>query len=293
MRDHFPDGTPVRNDEPVKIPVAFQYLALQEPIGRGRDAIQHIKRVHYRSRTGVDPGPERGQHYIIEGGQPEIGRIVIPSAFRKAIACKMLETGCNGQGIPQVRPLETTHAGRCNPAAQVRVLPGPFHDPPPTRVAGYIDHGGKRPVDSGGRCFPGSQGRGFPNGIQVPAGRLGKGNRADGFQAVNNVLPKQQRDPQAGFINGDLLQSPGIRGIGDIQHGADLSAAQVGVFLFCIPVLRDRAGDVPEPVVLVHLTGFFLQGHNGNKGIQECFFRGVPGRCFLGMAMRDSQNGCQ
>jgi hypothetical protein len=71
-----------------------------------------------------------------------------------------------------------------------------------------------------GRFDRGNPGRALDRG-QVPARRLGKRDREDGAEAVNDVLAEEEGDAQAALLDRDPLEVAGLGGAADAEERAD------------------------------------------------------------------------
>ena len=131
---------------------------------------------------------------------------IVTATNGRAIGTEML--GCRHDGIAgcQIRALIALHLSDSHDAAEIGVFTRPFDNPPPSRIAGDIHHGGEGPVKAAGRSLPGrNSGSGFPL-FGFPAGSDCERDREDCPVTVDHIHREKQRDFQAAFFHRDALQ---------------------------------------------------------------------------------------
>jgi hypothetical protein len=98
-------------------------------------------------------------------------------------------------------------------------------------------------------------------GLDVPAGRLGEGDREHGPVAVDDVETEDQWDAQPAVLDRELLCPPGGLGAGDIEHAADKTTADPLESFLSVLVVWRRSRDVEVAGVEVELADLLLQRH--------------------------------
>ncbi len=93
VRDEFLDGRVIAHDEAVEFPLAAQNGRQREGIGRGRDAVEIIEGAHDRSHARFDGRSKRRQVNLPQRAFGHIGRVVIASAFGRAVADEVFGAG--------------------------------------------------------------------------------------------------------------------------------------------------------------------------------------------------------
>ncbi len=157
--------------------------------------------------------------------------------------------------------LEALDLGLGEAGADVRVLAGAFGDAAPARVAGDVEHRREGEVEAGGLGLVGGEAGGFlPEGGVEGAG-LGERDREDGAEAVDDVEAEEERDAEAGFLDGDALGVADGVAAPEVEEAADAAGA-------------DEGGDVLDPGGAGdgvaggdhgELADLFGQGHAGDE----------------------------
>ena len=221
MRDEEPHGEVVGHDEALEAQLLAQQARQQGATPGAGQPVHRGVGVHDRGQTGVAyRGREGLRVHLAELAGPELdGRVVHPP-LRQPVAQEMLPR--RHHAVPQVLSLDPADVGRPHRPGQDRVLPvGLFH-PPPTRVPGHVQDGGKGMAGAhrdhllpDHRRHLGDQ-SGVPGRGQSDA--LGEHRRVPGAQATRGLLVNDHRDPEARALNGDSLHV--------IDQGGDAGRAQ-------------------------------------------------------------------
>ena len=131
---------------------------------------------------------------------------VVTASQRESVAREVLEAGCQGARVGQITALKPQNPGCSDDGAQVGIFAGAFHDPSPSGIAANVYHGSKGPVYAVCGCLERCcSGRGF-NGLEVPTGRFGQGNRAEGSVSMDYIQAKNKGNSEAGFFDYYFLQ---------------------------------------------------------------------------------------
>ena len=203
---------------------------------------------------------ERRQDDLAQRPLAEVGRVVVAPALGEPVAGQVLGRRDDRRVRREVRergPLEAADAGLGDPAAQVRVLARALDDPAPPAVARDVDHRGERPVQPGRRGLPRADACRALDGVQVPRRGLGERDREHGAEAVDHVVPEDERDAQARLVDGHLLRPARVVGAVDVQERADAAGADVVL----AGLGHGRPGHGPLPGKLRELAQLFFEGH--------------------------------
>ena len=187
----------VADDEAVELPLVAEHPGERERVGRAGHAVDGVERAHERPRAGLERRPERREIDRAQGPLREVHGVVIAAPLRRAVSDPVLGAGQDPIRGGGVVALEAADAGPGHDRSQVGILARSLRDPPPSRVAGDVDHGGEGPLQPGG----GGLGRGDPrrslHGRRVPATRLAQRDREDRAVAVDHVEAEEERDLRA------------------------------------------------------------------------------------------------
>ncbi len=91
--DEFLDGRVIAQDEAVEFPLAAQNGRQREGIGRGRNAAEIVEGAHDRAHARLDGRLEGRKINLPQRSFGHIGRVVIASAFGRAIADEVFGAG--------------------------------------------------------------------------------------------------------------------------------------------------------------------------------------------------------
>ena len=268
---HFHNGSPVRHHKTWKLPGVVQNARHQVRMGGGGGSVDGGEGVHEGGHAGVRCRPEGRQNGVPQSVVRKIHRVVVPTAFHKSVARKVL--GASGQcsralqAARQICPLKTLNARFCRARTQPGILAGALHDAAPPGIARHVHHRRKRPIQAVGRGFQGRRARRAAHQIQVPTGGFTQRDGELRAVAVHDVGAKKQGDAQASFPNGHGLQGPHLAGALDVEDGAQAAGAQKAHLGGGVRCGGLWAGGVPKTVVLVHLAHLLLQGHHRQNRI--------------------------
>src|SRR5271170_1658382 len=107
--------------------------------------------------------------------------------------------------------------------AQVWVLARTFDDASPARIAGDVEHGREGPVDADGASLPRRDALPFFFDRRIPGSGHRDGHGEDGAEAMNDVEAEDERDVEAGLLDGDVLELVDHGGVGHKQQRAELA----------------------------------------------------------------------
>ena len=263
VKDGLAERVPVAQHHPVELPFALQDAAQRELVGRCGHAANLVEGAHHREATFVERGLERRQVHFAQRALGDVDRVVVASAFCSAVGHEVLGARRDRLFVGDVLALESAHAGAGHLAPQEDVLSGALGDSTPARIARDVDHGGERPVDTGGGCFAPPDTSGVFDAREVEARRLGERNGERGLVAVDDVVPEDDRDPEARLFLRDGLVARDVFGIGDVEQRANFAAPDQ-----LVVVLVDR-------VELRHLTDLLVEGHLGEERT-DALLDGLP-----------------
>ena len=170
----------------------------------------------------------------------------------------MLGAGQHAIGGRRVAALDPAHLRLGHAAAEIGVLPCPFDDAAPARVARDVDHRREGPVQAGGARLLGGERGGLFHHHRIPAGGERERHGQDRAVSVDHVHREQERDTEARFLDRNLLQLAQRLGAGDVEEGAHLAAAHAvhhALVEARVERLLPAAGD------LVHLADLLSQRH--------------------------------
>ena len=121
--------------------------------------------------------------------------------------------------------LEAADLGLGEAGADVRVLARAFGDPAPARVAGDVEHRREGEVEAGGRGLLGGEAGGLLPERRVEGAGLGQRDREDGAEAVDDVEPEEERDAEAGLLDGQALRLAHRLAAPEVEQAADPAGA--------------------------------------------------------------------
>src|SRR5271170_1939056 len=107
--------------------------------------------------------------------------------------------------------------------AQVRILARAFDDAAPAWVAGDVEHGREGPLDADGAGLPRGDGLPFFFDRRIPGSGHRDGHGEDGAEAMNDVEAEDERDVEAGLLDGDVLELVDHGGVGHKQQRSKLA----------------------------------------------------------------------
>ena len=196
----------VAHDETWKFPFAAQNVRERVAIAARGKTRKTIERTHHRQRARVHAGFELRQIKISQRVFGNFRRVVIASAFRRTVTDKMFETRDHAICVCNICSLKTAHARRRIKRAEIRIFAETFRDAAPARVARQIYHRRKSPIHAGGRRFARGDGLRLLKQFRFPRARLRQRNRKRRAEAVDDVVPENQRHTEPALLDDEVLQ---------------------------------------------------------------------------------------
>ena len=138
----------------------------------------------------------------------KVGGGIVTASQRESVAREVLEAGCQGARVGQILALKTANPSFSNAGTQIWIFAAAFHNPSPAGIAANVYHGSKGPVYTVGGCLERCCTSRRFNGLEVPTGRFGQGNRAEGSVSMDYVQAKNKGNSKAGFFDYYFLQGP-------------------------------------------------------------------------------------
>ena len=213
MINQFLDRLPVAHDKALETPLIAQDPGQGEMVARGRHAVETVECAHQGGGAGIDAGLVGGQVDVSQGRKTDLGSVVVAAALGGSVPHVMLETGRNPAGLPIAGSLKPAHRGGSQKAAQPRILPGPFGDASPARIAGNVHHRGENPVDAGGGRLGCGDRLGPLDELRIPGAGQPEGNRKRRAESVDRVEAEDQRNAEARILDGNALEPVARAGI--------------------------------------------------------------------------------
>ena len=200
-------------------------------------------------------GAERREVDGAEGLLREVHGVVIPAPLPCPVGDPVLGAGQDPIGSRGIVALKPSNAGSSHGGTEVGILAGPLRDPSPARIAGDVDHGGKSPLEPGGRGLRRRDPRGALDGRRVPATCFTQRNWEDRAVTMDHVEAEDQGDLQPRLLDRHALGFVDIPGPPDIQERADQALRnQAAMFI------TDPPG-VGDGVELLQLADLLREGH--------------------------------
>ena len=121
--------------------------------------------------------------------------------------------------------LEAADLGLGEAGADVGVLAGALGDAAPARVAGDVEHRREGEVEAGGGGLFGGEAGGLLPERRVEGAGLGERDREDGAEAVDDVEAEEERDAEAGLLDGEALGVADRLAAPEVEEAADPAGA--------------------------------------------------------------------
>ena len=229
---------PVGDHEAVEAPFAAEDVLHEEDVARGRDAVIVVEGGHQRERAGLHGRLERREVHIPQLAFRQERAVVVPTAFRGAVAGKMLDAGRHRRGVRQVALIAADHRlGHLG--VQPGVLSASFRDAAPARVPRDVQHRREGPSDPlPGRLDGGHAGARLHEG-GVEGRRQPQRDGENRVETVDDVPAHEERNPETGLLHADTLELIDFHRIHLVQDGSDLALAE-GVGIVGRPPPRRR-----------------------------------------------------
>ena len=244
-------------------PLAAEDVLHEEDVARGRDAVIVVEGGHQRERAGLHGRLERREVHIPQLAFRQERAVVVPPAFRGAVAGEMLDAGRHRRGVRQVALIAADHRlGHLG--IQPGVLSASFRDAAPARVPRDVQHRREGPSDPlPGRLDGGHAGARLHEG-GVEGRRQPQRNGENRVEPVDDVPAHEERNPETGLLHADALELIDLDGVHLVQDGPDLALAEgVGI-----------VGHLAAGGDLVHLADLLGQGHPGKELVHPALHLG-------------------
>jgi len=245
------DGVGVGDGEALELPIFAEDIGEEPVVAGGGDVIEVHVGAHDGAGTGFDASVEGREVDVVELCVGDVGGVVVTPALRCSITRKVFEAGEHVVRGADSWTLEAADLGAGDGGAEVGIFSGAFHDAAPARIAGDVEHGGEGPVDADRTGFSSGDGLGALYCLRIPGRGHGERDRKDGAEAVDDVEPEDERNVQARVVDGEMLETIDLDGVGDEEEGADLALADLLIHL----------GGWSEAEELVELTELFFGSH--------------------------------
>ena len=180
---------------------------------------------HQRGGAGVDGGAEGREVDLGERAVRDVDGGVVAARGAGAVGGEMLGRG--GEAGEAVA-LEAAHLGLGEAGGDEGVLARALGDPAPARVAGDVEHRREGEVEAGGGGLPGGEAGGLLPERGVEGAGLGEGDREDGAEAVQDVEAEEERDAEAGLLDGEALGRAHRLPAPEVEEAADPAGADEG-----------------------------------------------------------------
>ena len=169
----------------------------------------------------------------------------------------MFHTGKDFIVSLQVVSLIATHIRFSHQRTQVRIFPASFRNTPPTGIPANVNHRAECPVDAIRTGFNGGDTCHTFDSQRVPTTGKCQWNRENGFIAVNNICPYQQRNPQTGRIDSYTLQINNLSYSFHIKKTTDFLITNQSFQLFTIYIACNQITTRRK----IQLSQLFVQCH--------------------------------
>ena len=215
---------------------------------------------HQRGGAGFDGGAEGGKIDLGEGAVRDVDGGIVAARRAGAVGGEMLRRGGEaGEALA----LEAAHLGLGEAGGDEGVLARSLGDPAPARVAGDVEHRREGEVDAGGGGLRGGAAGGRLPERGVEGAGLGEGDREHGAEAVQDVEPEEEREPEPGLLDGEALVPAHRLPAPEVEEAADPAGADER-----LDVLDPGgAGDGVAGADHGELADLLGQGHAGEEGL--------------------------
>ncbi len=251
----------VADDDPTKMPFVAQDARNEPSIRVHGHAVERVERRHDRHRAGVDRGLERRQVHVAQRGVRDVGGVVVPATFRRAVRDEVFGGGDDAR----VGPLEPFDPSGGEHGAEIRIFAGAFDYASPSGIARDVDHGRVRPLDAIVGDFDGGDARRAFGRIGIPTRGFGERHGEDGAIPMDRVVGEEERDVEPRLGDGDALQ---VARRGETAHAieeTDASHADGRVAAGAGGGTGEGAFAADE----IELSGFLLERHAREDGVDE------------------------
>ena len=245
----------VRNNKPFEPEFIAQDFRHQTTVTRGRYTVQPHIGPHDVASTCINRRFEGRQIDVPQIAFRQIYLVVIPSTICSAVAHKMLWSSDNATRCANVITLKPSDLSGSHSSTQIRVFARAFDHAAPARVTCNINHRSKCPMQTNRPCLICRNRLALFGQIRVPAGRNRQRHGHRRLEPVDDIVAKQDRNPQTGLFHSDVLEAVDILCLGNEQQGACAACTQFGFNLFQF-LWQTGKGEI-----LGQLPCFFFDGH--------------------------------
>ena len=145
---HFNDRVPVTHYKTWESPFIFEYFSQGALVPGSRRAIDIVERAHHAQHTLCNAGLERRQVHVPHQLFGNPSRVVILSGFHGPVAHEVFCAGGELAAVFTCRLLKASNHSRAHACRKIGVLSTTLGDTSPSRIAAYIEHRSKSPIDS-------------------------------------------------------------------------------------------------------------------------------------------------